>query len=231
MFLGRYSMMGILRCFYPPTSFCWTSCLRERGRVAWKGLRRQRCRPRWRRFSQRSGRDRCCWEMLPPFFGEMLHDVLGIFLSMVSLVWWFFSLVGCLRLLRFPNAGAVLWLWRICKISTCPERLRYVASIRTVFAGYSAKLALSSSAKLAVFITWVNHGSGPTRQLNPRKKTWVVCENMRKLCGVGKVEIGRICHEQQGSTSQPFREATMEVTMEVSHRIHVRHIYLHFDDV
>lgn len=54
------------------------------------------------------------------------------------------------------------------------------------------------------------------------KKRRVFC--FRKLCGVGKVEICRICHEQQGSTSQPFREATMEGTMEVSHRTHRIHM-------
>ena len=123
MFWGRYSMMGILRCFYPPTSFCWTSCLRERGRVAWKGLRRQRCRPRWRRFSEGSGRDRL-GDVTPLFWGDVtwcLRDFLRY--GQPDLMIFF---VGRMPkwLLRFPNAGAVLWLWRICKISTCPERLR-----------------------------------------------------------------------------------------------------------
>ena len=37
-----------------------------------------------------------CYPPFLSFFGEMLHDFLGIFFGMVSLVWWFFSLVGCL---------------------------------------------------------------------------------------------------------------------------------------
>lgn len=126
-------------------------------------------------------------------------------------------------LLRFPNAGAVLWLWRICKISTCPERLRYVASIRTASLDWIARLVeLCETGSLHnLGQPWFRPNK--TAESRGKKRRYFF---WRKLCGVGKVEIGRICHEQQGSTSQPFREATMEVTMEVSHRIHVRHIYL-----